>query len=278
MFAPTLIFHNTQYENMNRIDSVFKRLKAANKKAFIAFITAGFPDLVTTEKLILELAASGVDIIELGIPFSDPVADGAVIQESSQWALARNNITLGDVLSLAKRVRAKTEIPICFMTYYNPVFVFGEEKFLKQARVCVVDGMIIPDLPPEEGACFSSMAKKAGINTIFFIAPTTDFKRIKIITRVSRGFIYFISLTGVTGARQNLPPELSGRIKQVKRFTSVPICVGFGVSTPAQVRLLAKVSDGVIVGSAIVNKIKENIGNKDLVMRVGRFVRELVGK
>ncbi|MFH0827535.1 MAG: tryptophan synthase subunit alpha, partial [Candidatus Omnitrophota bacterium] len=148
---------------MNRIDSTFQKLKAANKKAFIAFITAGFPDLPTTEKLILELASSGVDIIELGIPFSDPVADGAVIQEASQWALARNNITLRDVLSLVKKVRAKTEIPICFMTYYNPVFVFGEEEFLKQARVCGVDGMIIPDLPPEEGARFSGMAKKAGI-------------------------------------------------------------------------------------------------------------------
>ncbi len=268
----------TWYENMNRIDFAFQRLKAAKKKAFIAFITAGFPDLPTTEKLILELASSGVDIIELGIPFSDPVADGAVIQEASQWALVRNNITLRDVLSLVKKVRAKTEIPICFMTYYNPVFVFGEEKFLKQARVCGVDGMIIPDLPPEEGARFSGMAKKAGINTIFFIAPTTDFKRVKLIARLSRGFIYYISLTGVTGARQSLPVELSGRIKRVKRFVSLPVCVGFGVSTPAQVRLLAEVSDGVIVGSAIVNKIKENIGNKDLVARVGRFVRELVGK
>ncbi len=263
---------------MNRIDSTFNRLKAAKKKAFIAFITAGFPDLPATEKLILELASSGVDIIELGIPFSDPVADGAVIQEASQWALSRNNITLRDVLSLVKRIRAKTEIPICFMTYYNPVFVFGEEEFLKQARACGVDGMIIPDLPPEEGARFSGLAGKAGINTIFFIAPTTDLKRVKLIARLSRGFIYYISLTGVTGARQSLPVELSGRIKQVKDFVSLPVCVGFGVSTPAQVRLLAEVSDGVIVGSAIVNKIKENIGNKDLVARVGSFVRELVGK
>ncbi len=263
---------------MNRIDFTFKRLKAAKKKAFIAFITAGFPDLATTEKLIRELASSGVDIIELGIPFSDPVADGAVIQEASQWALERNKINLADVLKLVKKVRAKTEIPICFMSYYNPIFVFGEEKFLRQARACGVDAAIIPDLPPEEGARFSDSARKFGVDSIFFIAPTTDIKRVKFIARLSRGFIYYISLTGVTGARSSLPADLSRQIKQVKRLTAKPICVGFGVSSPAQVKLLAKISDGVIVGSAIIKKIKENIGRKDLVARVGRFVRELSGK
>ncbi len=263
---------------MNRIDSTFQKLKSANKKAFIAFITAGFPDLATTEKLILELAANGADIIELGIPFSDPVADGAVIQEASQWALERNKINLSDVLRLVKAVRAKTQIPICFMSYYNPIFVFGEEKFLHQAAACGVDGMIVPDLPPEEGARFSKIARKFGVNTVFFIAPTTNLKRIKFISRKSCGFIYYISLTGVTGTRQRLPEDLCNQIKKVKQLTSKPVCVGFGVSSPQQVRLMHKVSDGVIVGSAIIKKIKENIGNKALVARVGKFVRELAGR
>ncbi len=263
---------------MNRLDATFKKLKSAKKKAFIAFITAGFPDLATTEKLILELASSGVDIIELGIPFSDPVADGAMIQEASQWALERNKINLVDVLKLVKKIRAKTEIPVCFMSYYNPIFVFGEERFLRQAYACGVDGMIIPDLPPEEGARFSNISGKFGLDTVFFIAPTTNLKRMKFIARISRGFIYYVSLTGVTGARKRLPADLSSQVKQVKRITSKPVCVGFGVSSRAQVKLVASISDGVIVGSAIVQKIKENIGRKDLVARVGRFVRELTGK
>jgi len=263
---------------MNRIDATFKKLKLAQKKAFIAFITAGFPDLATTEKLILELALNGVDIIELGIPFSDPVADGTMIQEASQWALERNKINLGDVLKLVKKVRAKTEIPICFMSYYNPIFVFGEERFLRQACVCGVDGMIIPDLPPEEGARFRNFSQKFGIDTINFIAPTTNPIRMKFIARIARGFIYYVSLTGVTGARKKMPADLSAQIKHVKRVTSKPVCVGFGVSSRAQVKLVSSISDGVIVGSVIIKKIKENIGKKDLVAEVGKFVRELAGK
>jgi len=263
---------------MNRIDSTFKKLKAARKKAFIAFITAGFPDLGITEKLVLELAASGVDIIELGIPFSDPVADGAVIQEASQWALEKNKINLGDALKLTQRIRAKTRIPICFMSYYNPIFVFGEEKFLRQAGICGVDGMIVPDLPPEEGVSFSKLAGKFGIDTIFFVAPTTDVKRIKFIARLSRGFIYYVSLTGVTGVRQSLPVDLRAQIKQIQRWTAKPVCVGFGISSPIQVKRAAKFSDGVIVGSAIIKEIKENIGKSDLIARVGRFARKLAGR
>jgi tryptophan synthase alpha chain len=262
---------------MNRIERTFKQLKKENKKAFIAFITAGFPDLEITEKLVLELASSGVDIIELGIPFSDPVADGSIIQEASQWALERNKVNLADVLRSVKRLRAKTGIPVCFMSYYNPIFVFGQDELLRQAKLSGVDGLIIPDLPPEESRSFRGSAAKLGLDIINFIAPTTDPKRMKFIARVSRGFIYYISLTGVTGARASLPAGLGNKLKYVKSITSKPVCVGFGISRPDQVRLLSKVCDGVIIGSAIVKKIQQNIGRKDLVARVGRFVRSLTG-
>jgi tryptophan synthase alpha chain len=260
---------------MNRIEKTFQRLKKEKNKAFIAFITAGYPDLATTEKLALELASSGADIIELGIPFSDPIADGKTIQEASQWALERNRIDLAGALRLTRKLRVKTDIPICFMSYYNPIFVFGQEKFLKQARSCGVDGLIIPDLPPEEAGSFRKVAGKLGLDTINFIAPTTGLKRMRSIIGFSRGFIYYISLTGVTGPRSSLPGDLLKQLKKVKRLTTKPVCVGFGISSPAQVKLLAKFCDGVIVGSAIVKKIKENIGRKDLVKRVGRFVRSL---
>jgi tryptophan synthase alpha chain len=260
---------------MNRIDATFKKLKAAKKKAFIAFITAGFPDLATTKKLILALEASGADIIEMGIPFSDPVADGALIQEASQWALERNKVNLAKVFKLVKDVRQKTRIPIAFMSYYNPIFAFGEEKFLRQAKTCGVDGVIVPDLPPEEGQRLARIARSSGVDVINFIAPTTKPQRIKFITRIARGFIYYVSLTGTTGTRSSLPADLEFHIKQVKALTDKPVCVGFGVSSLAQVKLVAKVADGVIVGSAIIREIQENIGNKDLVTRVGKFVRSL---
>jgi tryptophan synthase alpha chain len=263
---------------MNRIDAKFKELKAAKKKAFIAFITAGFPDLATTEKLIFALEEAGADIIELGIPFSDPVADGALIQEASQWALERNQINLAKVLKLVKDVRKKSGIPICFMSYYNPIFAFGEEKFLRQAKACGVDGVIIPDLPPEEGKILARISKSAGVNVINFIAPTTRPERIKMISRLARGFIYYVSLTGTTGTRSSLPADLAVHIRKVKALCDKPVCVGFGVSNPAQVKLVAKVADGVIVGSAIVRKIKENIGRPDLLKKVSRFVKSLKGK
>jgi tryptophan synthase alpha chain len=260
---------------MNRIDATLKRLKSARKKAFIAFITAGFPDLAATEKLIPALARNGADIIELGIPFSDPVADGAVIQEASQWALERNKVDLAAVLKLVRNVRKITDVPICFMSYYNPVFVFGEKEFLRQAGACGVDGLIIPDLPPEEALNLRIAARAAGVDIINFVAPTSPLERIKFITRSARGFIYYISLTGTTGARARLPADLAKHIQKVKSLSAKPVCCGFGVSTAAQVKLVAKVADGVIVGSAIVKKIKENINNPDLVKKVCRFVAGL---
>lgn len=259
---------------MNRIENKFKELKKNKKKAFVAFITAGYPHLNITKKLILEFSKLGVDIIEIGVPFSDPLADGPVIQEASQVALEKE-INLNHIFNLVKRVRKDTDIPLCLMTYYNPVFCFGEERFIKKAVTCGVDGVIIPDLPPEEGRSFIKLADKSNLDTILFLAPTSNLKRIKLVSGLAKGFIYYVSLTGVTGPRKNLSSDLVANLKIIKKHTHQPVCVGFGVSSPAQVKQIYKIADGVIIGSAIIKKIKENIGNPDLVKKVVRFVSSL---
>lgn len=259
---------------MTRIDKLFSDLKKSEKKAFIAFITAGYPDLNATKKLILAFDRIGVDLIELGVPFSDPLADGPVIQEASQYAL-KNKVNLTRIMEAVKEVRPKVSLPICLMTYYNPVFCFGEERFAARASRCGVDGVIIPDLPPEEGAGLSVFLKNNQVDNISFIAPTSSTARMRYIARISRGFIYYVSLTGVTGERAGLPKDMIGNIRKIKRLTDKPVCVGFGVSNNRQVREVQKVADGVIVGSAIVRKIKDNIGKSDLVDKVSGFVRQL---
>jgi len=262
---------------MNRIEKKFKELKKSNKKAFIAFITAGYPSLSITEKLVIELERSGVDIIELGVPFSDPMADGPIIQEASCEAL-KKKIRLIDILSLAKKMRKKVGIPIILMTYYNPIFSLGDDKFIKMAIGSGVDGVIIPDLPADEGKDFIRKANKSGLNNICFISPTTSIDRIKLISNLAKGFIYYVSLAGVTGIRKALASNLGQNIKRIKRYTDKPVCVGFGVSSHKQVISVGKIADGVIIGSAIVAKIKENINNPSLVKRVGEFVKGLKGR
>lgn len=260
---------------MNRLAKKFQALKRSNKKAFIAFITAGYPNLDITRKLIFELANIGVDIIELGVPFSDPLADGPIIQEASQVAL-QGEVNLNDILHLVKIVRQDINTPICLMTYYNPVFCFGEEKFARKASEAGVDGVIVPDLPPEEGHSLIKFAAKYNLDTIFFLSPTTTLKRIKFVARVSQGFIYYVSLTGVTGPRKALPPDLINNLKAIKKHTAKPVCVGFGISSARQVKEIYKIADGVIVGSAIVKSIKENIGKADLVKQVAKFTSRLM--
>jgi len=261
---------------MNRIERRFSELKKNNRQAFIAFITAGYPDLESTEQLAREFDRIGVDILELGVPFTDPLADGPIIQEASLEAL-KKNVMLPDILDLVKRIRAFSDIPICLMSYYNPIFCFPEQAFVKQAHLAGVDGVIIPDLPPEEGRGLISQAKAFNLDTIFFVSPTTSLERIKFISEISTGFIYYVSLTGVTGARKILPRDLKDNLKRIKKLTDKPVCVGFGVSDSAQVKEVFKIADGAIVGSAIVKKIKENIGNPDLVKRVSGFVSRLKG-
>jgi tryptophan synthase alpha chain len=260
---------------MNRIEKKFKALKRKHKKAFIAFITAGYPSLAITEKLILEFDRLGVDIVELGVPFSDPLADGAIIQEACAHAL-KNKTHLIDILNLVKKVRKRTDMPLCLMTYYNPIFCFGEEKFASCAKEAGVDGVIIPDLPPEEGKFLLKCAKMSGLDTICFLSPTSSKERMQYITKAATGFIYYVSLTGVTGARERLPADLAGNLKAIKKYTDKPICVGFGVSNTAQIKQIYKIAEGVIVGSAIVKKIKDNLGKPDLVKRVSKSLRSLM--
>ena len=259
---------------MNRIDKKFNQLKNQGKKAFIAFITAGYPDLSITAKLVIELEKKGVDIIELGVPFSDPLADGPTIQDASGYSL-KQGINLVKILGLVKQLRKHTSLPICLMTYYNPVFCFGEKKFVNQAVLAGVDGVIIPDLPYEEAREFSHYARQRGLDNICFVSPTSSATRIRAILKVARGFIYYVSLTGVTGSRSHLAVDLKTKLSLIKKLTTKPVCVGFGISSAQQVKAVRKISDGVIVGSAIVAKIKQNLGNRNLVQRVGSFVGKL---
>jgi tryptophan synthase alpha chain len=259
---------------MNRIDKKFLELKKRGKKAFIAFITAGYPSLATTAKLVREFKKRGVDIIELGVPFSDPLADGAVIQEASLCSLKKKT-NLIKILDLVKSLRQDTDLPICLMSYYNPIFCLGDKRFVDKAVAAGVDGVIIPDLPPEEASDFVSYAHKKGLINICFLAPTSSQGRIKAISKIAKGFIYYVSLTGVTGSRKKLSADLKANLTRIRKVARIPVCVGFGISTADQLKQVQKICDGGIVGSAIVNKIKENIGHRDLVNRVGNFVERL---
>ncbi len=260
---------------MNRIDQKFIELRAAKKKAFIAYITAGDPDLATTEALVLAFEKAGADIIELGVPFSDPMADGPTIQAASFRSLQKGT-TLVKILKTVKKIRERSSIPIALMTYYNPVFHFGDQAFVDQAKAAGVDGVIIPDLPVEEAADLRCYAQEADLATIFFMAPTTSDGRMKVVAQAATGFIYYVSVAGVTGSKSVVPSEIAARIRTARKLTDKPICVGFGVSTPEQVRAIAAIADGVIVGSAIVKEIEKNAGAKDLVGRVSAFVKNLV--
>lgn len=260
---------------MNRIDAKFRELRRLGKKAFIAYITAGDPGLEVTGELVLALERSGTDIIELGIPFSDPLADGPVIQAASSRALKRG-ANLKKIFLLVAALRKKTGIPIVFMTYYNPVMKYGLEKFAGDCALCGVDGVIVPDLPCGEAYPLSVFLKRAGIAMIFLAAPTSTAESLRVIADMSHGFIYYVSLTGVTGARKNLPAELSKKVKLIKYLTDKPVAIGFGVSTPSQAEAVAGFADGVIVGSAIVKVIENNIGNKGaIIKKVSKFAKSL---
>ena len=263
----------TQTPN-NRIDEKFRALRAVGRKAFIPFITAGYPSLAMTRDLVLEMERQGADIIELGVPFSDPLADGPIIQAASYQAL-QSGVTLKKILSLVVEIRRSSQVPIALMSYYNPIFHFGEERFVAQAQACGVDGLIVPDLPPEEAAVLIGAARPRGLATVFFVAPTTRADRLQRIVDQSTGFIYYVSVAGVTGARTALPRNLLTRVRQTKALTDKPVCVGFGVSSAEQVRAVAAVADGVIVGSAIIKEIDRQAGHPDQVQRVGRFVGRL---
>jgi tryptophan synthase alpha chain len=246
--------------NLNRIRDTFKRLKKQNKKAFIPYIMAGDGGLEKTKERVLLLEKCGADIVELGVPFSDPLADGPTIQRAAERAL-KSGITLKKVMPFVKELRQYTQIPIVLMTYYNPIFKYGEERFVKDALEAGVDGIIIPDLPPEEADSIIKLCrlnkKDRILNTIFLVAPTSTEKRIKKIASACTGFVYYVSITGITGSRLNLEETFRSHIDTVKRLTDKPVVVGFGVSTPDDAQFMARVADGVIIGSAIVKKFFE---------------------
>jgi tryptophan synthase alpha chain len=245
---------------LSRIASVFTR---ANHTALIPYITVGYPSVETTLKVVPLLAGSGCDIIELGIPFSDPLADGATIQRASYEAL-RQGVTPGVCFEVAQELRRQVEVPLVFMTYYNPVLKFGLEQFCSKCTKVGIDGLIIPDLPPEEGQELEKSTRSHELDLIYLLSPASTEERIRLVAGKSSGFIYLVSLTGVTGARAKLPEELEGFVARVRASTEKPLCVGFGVSTAEQARRIAEVADGVIVGSRILQLIKDNNSLKSL--------------
>lgn len=242
---------------ISRIEEAFKKLKKKGRKAFIPYIMAGDPSLERTKDVVLMFEECGADIVELGVPFTDPLADGPTIQRSSERALEAG-VTLKKVIGFVKDLRKSTQIPIVLMTYYNPVFKYSEENFVKDSVNAGVDGVIIPDLPPDEAKSFIRLSRKASIDTIFLLAPTSTMDRIKMVARASRGFIYYVSITGITGSRLLLDGSLESSLSEIRKHTDKPIAVGFGVSNPEEASAVSKMSDGVIVGSAIVKRLSES--------------------
>jgi tryptophan synthase alpha chain len=261
---------------MNRIDAAFVALRQKRLRAFIPFITAGDPSFEVTRDLVLEAARSGADLIEFGIPFSDPIADGPVIQASYTRALARG-ATVAQAFRTVREVRRQSEVPLVFMISHTLVFRMGTEAFIKAACEAGVDGAIIPDLPLEEGEAVAGLGRANNFHIIFLIAPTTPPDRRRRIAEISQGFIYCVAVTGITGVRDRLPDDLVEHVASIKRLTQKPVCLGFGVSTPEQARFVAAHADGVIVGSAIVREIERagDLPPRELVARVGGLIRRL---
>lgn len=242
-----------------------------NKKAFIPFITGGDPDLNTTKKLLIAMEAAGADLIEIGIPFSDPIAEGPVIQEASQRALA-GGCTTDCLFEMVKEARKTVKIPMVFMTYINPIYTYGKERFMKRCVECQIDGVIVPDLPYEEKSELSGICEQYGIDLISLIAPTSH-DRIRMIAKEAKGFVYCVSSLGVTGVRTEITTNVGEMVKMVKEVNDIPAAIGFGISTPEQARNMASVSDGAIVGSAIV-KIVAKYG-RDCIPEVVKYVTSM---
>jgi tryptophan synthase alpha chain len=257
---------------MNRIDAAFARLRAERRSGFIAYLTAGDPSPALTIPFVRALEANGADIVELGVPFSDPLADGVVNQRSAERAL-RRGVTLKTVLGLVARLRKESEIPVVLFTYLNPVYAYGFERFASDASRAGVDGVLSLDLPPEEASEYEAVLAARGIRTIFLVAPTTPPARLRLIAAHARGFIYCVSRTGVTGGRGGLVPGLAARLRAIRRVTRTPVAVGFGVSTPGQVAEAARMADAVVVGSALVKEIER--GGPGIAARIGSKARRL---
>ena len=260
---------------MSRISKTFASLKRLGRGGFIPFIVAGDPDLATTELLLIELAAAGADIIELGVPFSDPVADGETIQRASERAL-RKGVTLSDALTSIARAKQRIDVPIVLFSYFNPLLKFGEEQSAKEAKQAGVDAILVTDLIPEEAETWIEALVQFELDPIFLVAPTTSDNRLKQIAQQARGFIYAVARAGVTGARDKMSRDAEQLVKRVQSASDLPVAVGFGISTPEQVRAVWRFADAAVVGSAIVSQIESLDNSADLVKRVGEFARSLI--
>ena len=260
---------------MSRIRETFRELKHSGRGGFIPFITAGDPDLATTERLLIELANAGADIIELGIPFSDPVADGEVIQRASERAL-RNGVTVHDALRCASNVRQRIDVPFVLFSYFNPLLQFEQERFAMAASQAGIDAVLVTDLIPEEAKSWTQSVLQHRLDPIFLVAPTTSDKRLEQIAQQGHGFIYAVSRAGVTGERDQITRDAEMLVQRVRSVSDLPVAVGFGISTVEQVRAVWNFADAAVVGSAIVRQIDKLGHSSDLVKQVGEFVRSLV--
>lgn len=258
---------------MNRIDLKFKELKGKNEKAMISFITAGDPNFEVTEKLVYSMEEAGADIVELGIPYSDPIADGPTIQKSSARSL-KNGTTIAKIMDSVENIRLKTEIPLVYLVYYNSVFKYGIEKFISQCSKVGIDGIIIPDLPIEERADILKIAGKYDVSLIPLIAPTSKERIKKIVTNAS-GFIYCVSTNGVTGTRNKINTNIKEYMDIVSRYTDIPKAIGFGISNAEMAKEMKPYCDGVIIGSAIVKKVDETENEEEIIKNVKAFIKDV---
>jgi len=257
---------------MNRLDKKFRGLKSQQRKALIAYVTAGFPALGATDKVVRDLESAGADIVELGVPFSDPIADGPVIQQAAERAL-RSGTSLKKILAMVRSLRTKTQVPLVLMAYYNSIFRYGEAAFCRDAVTAGVDGLIVPDMPTDEAGTIYPLAEAAGLDVIFLLAPTSTGERQASVARLSRGFIYYVSLIGITGAKLTDKVDVEQKVREIRRYTTTPVAVGFGIATSDDARQVARIADGVIVGSALVKIIAE--GGASASDRLVSFTRSL---
>jgi len=257
-----------------RLEATFSRLRAKREKALIAYLMAGDPGLPETEQLVVALEQAGADIIELGVPFSDPIADGPVIQQAAERAL-KSGTTLRKILTSIKSLRQRTEIPIVLMLYYNSIHAMGYQEFCTAASTAGVDGLIVPDMPPDEAGPLKGPADAAGLPLIFLLAPTSTASRRRLVAEESHGFVYYVSLTGITGAKLSNVTDIQENVKKLKKVSGSPVAVGFGVATPEDAAQVSKMADGVIVGSAIVKRIASHRQDSAMVRQVAEFVRSL---
>ena len=260
---------------MGRIATAFNKPATEKKKGFIPFITAGDPDLKTTAELLIELSHCGATVIELGVPFSDPMADGVVIQRASERAL-RHGFGLKEIFEIVERIREHVETPIVLFSYFNPLLQYGIDEVVRDAKRAGVDGVLVTDLTPEEATPFAGALHAQDLDMIFLVAPTSTDERLRMIASHASGFVYAVSRAGVTGTREKISAEAQLLVTRVRRFSQLPVAVGFGISNASQVAETLRYADAAVVGSAIVAKIEELAGAPDLVQQVGKFVRGLV--